>query len=550
MFYDAIEITETVEVCGSYVADGSAAYTTALDLGAVSIDDLCGSYVADGSSVFSNSILLDDPSPDALVDLYTTEVVQKTIYPAESIFLTTLPMSVGDDSYAFVFGLLLDFIGAPRYGSAPLAVQFTNRSSGPIEAYYWLFGDESFSQESDPLHIYKVPGVYNVSLRVLVEGKWYQVIRRKFITVHAGGVIVSRTNKSYSLAVTPEQGIGFSENTGDEWVFPETGDGPLLIYDDNDQPHMLVLDNNDGFWYDMATRRGPGTTKAWKDKESTDGSGGTAVVPLVRFGEDTGTYEHYWIRHALSHIYIRPIDENDRNETGYDERGLPTGLELDLEIFVDGEPSTARRKTRNIPVTGDVHFDDVAEGNRLALQVTANMGAHMITGRKQDYIVSDRPTGDGVMTEGDYQDSYSLPVMWFSRGQLALNRATGATVDPLAVSAATGVDGRSDSAMQFIDEINLGAVSLSGGALLLWHKNIASVKIGNSTIALTAHDVSGAWTLSYASGITASGDVVITPSGTGCLFDGPRIYNNAVLTDAIGYYFDDITDNSGAVMLP
>lgn len=63
-------------------------------------------------------------------------------------------------------GPVADFLGTPTLGSAPLAVQFTDKSSGSITGWLWNFGDGSQATEQDPQHLYAVPGPYSVSLTV------------------------------------------------------------------------------------------------------------------------------------------------------------------------------------------------------------------------------------------------------------------------------------------------------------------------------------------------------------------------------------------------
>jgi PKD repeat protein len=62
--------------------------------------------------------------------------------------------------------LAADFLASPKVGSSFLTVYFTDRSSGPIENWYWSFGDGHTSIERNPVHFYRHPGVYTVSLRV------------------------------------------------------------------------------------------------------------------------------------------------------------------------------------------------------------------------------------------------------------------------------------------------------------------------------------------------------------------------------------------------
>src|SRR5690606_28813423 len=63
-----------------------------------------------------------------------------------------------------------DFTAAPTEGSAPLSVAFTDASdpgSAAITAWEWNFGDRTpTSGEQNPVHVYRTPGIYTVSLTV------------------------------------------------------------------------------------------------------------------------------------------------------------------------------------------------------------------------------------------------------------------------------------------------------------------------------------------------------------------------------------------------
>jgi PKD repeat protein len=62
-----------------------------------------------------------------------------------------------------------DMVARPTSGGAPLVVRFENTSYDPEGAaleYLWGFGDNRFSDEKNPTHEYKVPGVYIVRLSV------------------------------------------------------------------------------------------------------------------------------------------------------------------------------------------------------------------------------------------------------------------------------------------------------------------------------------------------------------------------------------------------
>ncbi len=59
-----------------------------------------------------------------------------------------------------------NFAAMPLHGAAPLTVQFTDISTGPVVAWAWDFGDGATSQLQNPQHTFMQPGSYAVSLTV------------------------------------------------------------------------------------------------------------------------------------------------------------------------------------------------------------------------------------------------------------------------------------------------------------------------------------------------------------------------------------------------
>jgi PKD repeat protein len=59
-----------------------------------------------------------------------------------------------------------EFLASATRGFAPFAVQFTDQSSGQVTSYAWSFGNGASSSESDPLHVFTAPGLYDVALTV------------------------------------------------------------------------------------------------------------------------------------------------------------------------------------------------------------------------------------------------------------------------------------------------------------------------------------------------------------------------------------------------
>jgi len=58
------------------------------------------------------------------------------------------------------------FVGTPTDGPAPLEVQFVSTSTGEVTETQWDFGDGETSVQENPVHAYKTPGIYSVSLTV------------------------------------------------------------------------------------------------------------------------------------------------------------------------------------------------------------------------------------------------------------------------------------------------------------------------------------------------------------------------------------------------
>jgi PKD repeat protein len=59
-----------------------------------------------------------------------------------------------------------DFSATPLTGTAPLAVDFNDLSSGPPTSWLWDFGDGATSTEQHPSHVYASAGTFSVTLTV------------------------------------------------------------------------------------------------------------------------------------------------------------------------------------------------------------------------------------------------------------------------------------------------------------------------------------------------------------------------------------------------
>jgi PKD repeat protein len=67
-------------------------------------------------------------------------------------------------------GLKAAFSASPGTGSFPLEVRFSDQSTGNPNTWTWNFGDGSYSNEKNPVHLYGDVGTYTVNLQVTGSG--------------------------------------------------------------------------------------------------------------------------------------------------------------------------------------------------------------------------------------------------------------------------------------------------------------------------------------------------------------------------------------------
>ncbi len=119
-----------------------------------------------------------------------------------------------------------EFVAAPTSGVSPLAVQFTNQSTGDYETCTWTFGDGGTSTScGNPSHTYTTKGVYTVVLTVTGPEGTDTRTSAGYITVYEPALA--------AFAASPTSGIPpllvtfTNQSTGDydtcAWTFGDGG---------------------------------------------------------------------------------------------------------------------------------------------------------------------------------------------------------------------------------------------------------------------------------------------------------------------------------------
>ncbi|MCK9580324.1 MAG: PKD domain-containing protein [Methanoregula sp.] len=183
-------------------------------------------------------------------------------------------------------GVSPDFTANQTFGTAPLAIRFTDLSVGPgITSRAWDFNNDSVidSTEQDPVCVYRIPGNYTVNLMVANADGAEAVSGIGFITV---------TN-----ALTPDftanqtSGIGplavrFTDNsTGSgitRWAWDFNNDGTI---DSTEQDPVCVY--NQPGEYTVNLTLGAATGPAWIKKPEFITV--TTGIPRARFGVNRTT---------------------------------------------------------------------------------------------------------------------------------------------------------------------------------------------------------------------------------------------------------------------
>jgi PKD repeat protein len=119
---------------------------------------------------FGDGVNVSGPNPRHTYRLPGTYLIKLTVtkYDAttNSIASSSTTKGVTVSRVPFILPVA-KFTASPVNGTVPLTVTFTDQSTGNPTFYSYDFGDGTNMTGSNPVHTYRFPGVYNVTLKVL-----------------------------------------------------------------------------------------------------------------------------------------------------------------------------------------------------------------------------------------------------------------------------------------------------------------------------------------------------------------------------------------------
>lgn len=124
-------------------------------------------------------------------------------------------------------------------GTVSLTVQFTDSSSNSPTAWYWSFGDGSYSSSQNPSHTYTSAGTYTVALTATNSAGSNTLTRTDYITVSSGAPVASfYANDTYGVAPLSVLFTDTSTNSPTAWYWT-FGDGNVSTSQDPEYTYVF-----------------------------------------------------------------------------------------------------------------------------------------------------------------------------------------------------------------------------------------------------------------------------------------------------------------------
>jgi PKD repeat protein len=153
-----------------------------------------------------------DLNPPAGTVYYQIEVIKSsgcypdTVYSKAQTNYNTSRSNRANNGAIIPVYLTASFSANIQTAQWPVAVSFTDNSSGNPDSWYWNFGDGNTSIEQNPVHTYNNTGLYTVSLIVCNGNICDTLVKKDYINVLPNGLIEIGVELAAKLFPNPNDG--------------------------------------------------------------------------------------------------------------------------------------------------------------------------------------------------------------------------------------------------------------------------------------------------------------------------------------------------------
>lgn len=327
-----------------------------------------------------------------------------------------------------------------------------------IVKYEWDLGNGTTSSSPTP-HTTYFPGVYTVTLKVTTDdGNTYTAYESEFIAVAEDQQNLFTEKylsdpRSYHFGVNESVSTGWSRNSGNNWVWPES-QASISHITINGITCLLVWDMYDDIQYCINPRNTSFSAITHLDKGSHE------IECSATFGGVLAASAEYDIMHQETTVHLRKdIDSQTR----------PTGMDVFMSLIDDDGTVLEKVKV----VTGsEIVFKDqsvylTGEMQSVQVKFETSKSGYQLTSFESIYKTNDKSTASQVGQGDDTATSIADVSTWItSTGDYAVDLATGA-IPSLSASLVNGPNSHGN-AISLSGDLDIGNEATIG-TLLMWY---------------------------------------------------------------------------------
>lgn len=464
--------------------------------------------------------------------------------------------------------------------------------TAPNIVFLWKFGDGGSTSAINPgSHTYVAPGDYILRLCLAVDGIVFEYPTDIRVEAGGGGTYdvpggdygVPGIGQAIGQAGGPDagerisltygndetQGIGWSTNSGDGHIWPDSPGSVISIFNEEDDHEQILIDSLDGLPYTFDGRKIASSSlifEVWKDRVNPlEDDSGTEITTRIRLAEYRGSHESYRQQMSDIYLYFQPMYRSDQGATGFTEKGLRDAFQIDLELYSD-EKLENTAHADNVPLDRELFFDRKINGHIMQLAFETAASQFRFT-RSEVYLTNYDQALWGTkpeMTEKTHQDRVGELIGWYSRGGFLFERISR-TETPYTGTAFT---------------VRLGPDNYTGSVFLLlgpdldvtfrtfdmtyWSTDETAITTDLASTSTTIGQVivpdpaPTTWffvhiklTAPLADTVyTLIGNLLVSPSYFDVRFHKSVETDPALTTDQLNYMFTDVTENQGNAICP